>query len=151
MRRIDEIAVPFEGRLRGIEGFRWPTQVAGNEGDLGLGDDAPRASHCFTGTEGARSAAKKGLRSREIAELRHRDAAKGERSGVVAERDALQCAEWITRGKRSRRGRDEGVQLTPLVSYFAGTRRRSSSPQFKTTFTVVVGWLMRSKREARNR
>jgi hypothetical protein len=73
------------------------TQVARNERNLGLGDNAPRARHDFSGTERARSTSQERLRSREIAELRHRDAAKSERRSIVAQRYKIQCAEGITR------------------------------------------------------
>ncbi|WP_379988590.1 hypothetical protein [Dokdonella soli] len=42
-----------------------------------------------------------------IAELRHRDASKRERRRVVAQGDALQSAERITRRECARRSRDQ--------------------------------------------
>jgi hypothetical protein len=96
----------FESHPRGIECARRPTQIAGDQRDFGLGDDAPRAGHGFAGTEGASSAAKERLRFCEIAELRHRDAAKRECSRVVAKRNAFQRAERITRGERTSRSCD---------------------------------------------
>jgi Beta-galactosidase len=82
---------------RRVERLRRPTQVARDERDLGLGDDAPRAGHSLFRTEGARSTSHESLRSNEVAELRHRDASKRERRRVVAQGDPLQCAEGITR------------------------------------------------------
>ena len=64
--------------------------------------------------------ARAALRSRalardEIAELRHRDAAKRERRRVVAQGDPLQRAERITRCERPRRGRDQRVHRNPAT------------------------------------
>ncbi len=80
---VREIAVRFEGRPRCVERLRSPAEVARDESDLRLGDDAPRAGHGFFGTEGARSVAQQSLRPNEIAELRHRDASKRERRSVA--------------------------------------------------------------------
>ena len=55
------------------------------------------------------------LRPREVAELRHRDAAQRERRRVVAQRDALQRAERIARRERPRRGRDQRVHRNPAT------------------------------------
>ena len=56
MRGIDPVAVRFERRPRRVERLRRPAQVARDERDLGLGDDAPRAGHGLFRTEGARRA-----------------------------------------------------------------------------------------------
>jgi hypothetical protein len=53
--------------------------------------------------------------SNEIAELRHRDASKRERRRVVAQGDLVQCAEGITRCKRTRRGRECSVHQNPAT------------------------------------
>src|SRR5262249_49157720 len=45
MRGVRPVAVPFERRLRRIERLGGPAQVARGEGNLSLGNDAPRASH----------------------------------------------------------------------------------------------------------
>ena len=77
-----------------------------------------------------RSAAR-GFGAREIAELRHRDAAQRQRRRVVAQRDPVQGAERITRGKRPRRGRDQRVHGHPdtLVTLTFP----SASPMYRTT------------------
>jgi hypothetical protein len=106
MGSVHPVAVLFERRPRCVERFRRPAQVARDERYLGLGYDAPRAGHGFFRTEGARSTSQEHLRSNEIAELRHRDASKCERRRVVAQGDPVQCAEGITRGERTCRGRD---------------------------------------------
>ena len=115
MRGVDPVAVLFERRPRRVERLRRPAEVARDERDLGLGDDAPRAGHGLSRTEGARRASQQSLRAHEIAELRHRDAAKRERRRVVAQGDPLQCAEGITRGERARRGRDQRVHWNPAT------------------------------------
>jgi hypothetical protein len=52
-----------------------PAQVARDERDLGLGDHAPCSGDGLFRTEGTRSTPQERLRSNEITELRHRDAA----------------------------------------------------------------------------
>ena len=79
MRGVHPVAMRFERRARRVERLRGPAEVARDERDLGLGDDAPRAGHGLLRTEGARRASEERLRSNEIAELRHRDAAQRER------------------------------------------------------------------------
>jgi hypothetical protein len=98
MRGVHPVAVRFERRPCRVERFRRPVQVTRDERDLGLGDEAPRASHGLFRTEGTRRTSQESLRSNEIPELRHRNATKRKRSRVVAKGDPLQCAERITRG-----------------------------------------------------
>jgi hypothetical protein len=95
MRGVDPVAVRFERRPRRGERCRRPAEVARDERDLGLGDDAPRAGHHLVRAEGARRTSKESLRSNEIAELRHRDAPKRERRRVVAQGDPFQGTEGI--------------------------------------------------------
>src|SRR5262249_61036620 len=60
-------------------------------------------------TEAARGAAQEHLRSREVAELRHRDAAQRERRRIVAKRNPFERADRIARRERTRRGGDQRV------------------------------------------
>ncbi len=115
MRGVHQVAVRFERRPRRVERLRRPTQVARDERDLRLGDDAPRAGHGLFRTEGTRSTSQESLRSNEIAELRHRDASKRESRRVVAQGDPLQCAERIARCERTRRGSDQRVHRNPVT------------------------------------
>ena len=115
MRGVQPVAVLLERRPRRVERFRRPAQVARDERDLGLGDDAPRAGNGLFRTEGARRASQESLRSNEIAELRHRDTAKRESRRVVAQGDPLQCAERIARREGTRRGRDQRVHRIPVT------------------------------------
>src|SRR5206468_1048151 len=71
--------------------------------------------HGLLRTEGARRTSQESLRSNDIAELRHRDAAKRERRRVVAQGDPVQCAERITRRECTRRGRDQRVHRSPVT------------------------------------
>jgi hypothetical protein len=50
----------------------------------------------------ARYTSRENFRANEIAELRHRDAAKRTDRCKVAQSDPLQCAEGIIRGERAR-------------------------------------------------
>ena len=88
-------------------------EIARHERDLGFGDYAARPRHRFSRAERPRRAPQQRLRSRELAELRHRDAAQRERGWIVAQCDALQRAERITRGERARRRRDQRVHRNP--------------------------------------
>jgi hypothetical protein len=106
MRGVHPVAVLFESRPRCVERLRRPAQVARDQRDLGLGDDAPRARHGLFRTEGARRTSHESLRSHEIAKLRHCDASKRERWRVVAQGDPVQCAKGITRRKGTPRCRD---------------------------------------------
>src|SRR5439155_23828515 len=74
IRGVDPVAARFERRPRRVERLRRPTQVARGERDVGFRDDAPRAGQGLSWTEGTRCTSQEGLRSNEIAELRHRDA-----------------------------------------------------------------------------
>jgi hypothetical protein len=84
MRGVHPVAVLFERRPCRVERPRRPAQVARDERDLGLGDDAPRARHSLFRTEGTCSFSQESLRSNVIAELRHRDASKRETRRVLA-------------------------------------------------------------------
>src|SRR5262245_37614908 len=134
MRGIDAVAVRLERRPRDAERLRGPGQVARDEGDLGLGDDAPRARYRLFRTEGARRTSQESLRSNEIAELRHRDASQREGRGVAAQGNPVQGAEGITSGERTRGGCDQRVHrnpatlVTPAISLSDLTVARGSQP-----------------------
>ena len=115
VRGVRPVGVRFERRPRRVERLRRPAEVARDERDLGLGDDAPRAGHGLFRTEGTRSTSQESLRSNEIAELRHRNASKRERRRVVAQGDPLQRAEGIARRQCTRRGSDQRVHRNPVT------------------------------------
>jgi len=107
MRSVDVIAVRYERRPRRLERRRRPPQIARGEGDLGPGDDTPRTRHGLSRTEGARRISQENFRANEIAELRHRDAAKRQPRRVVTQSDVVKGAEGITLGERTRSGGDQ--------------------------------------------
>ena len=109
------VAVLLERRPRCLQRLRGPTQIARGECDLRLGDHAPRVGHRLFSTEGTRSTSQESVRSSEITELRHGDAPKCESRRILAQGDALQCAEGITHRERSRRGRDQRVHKNPAI------------------------------------
>ena len=106
MRRVHPVAMCHERRARRVERLGGPTEVARDERDLGFGHDAPGAGHRLFRTKGARRSSQQALCPNQIAELRHCDASKRERRRIVAQSDPVQRAERITRGERTRRGRD---------------------------------------------
>jgi hypothetical protein len=62
-----------------------------------------------------RGAPQQFLRAREVAELRHRDAAQGKRRRIVAQRDLLQRGQRITCRKCAGRGGDLRVHGNPVT------------------------------------
>src|SRR5690606_3450831 len=113
MRGVYPVTVLLERRPRRLERLRRPTQVARHQCDLRLGDDAARAGHGLSGTEGAAGASQESLRPREIAELRHRDAAKRESGRVRTQANPLQRAEEVASSERERSSRDQRVHRNP--------------------------------------
>ena len=112
---IRPVAMRFEGRGCRGERLRGPGEVAGRERDLGLGDDASRARHSLSRTEGVRRSPHQRSRAGEIAELGHGDAAKRERRCVIAKRDPVQRAERIAGRERVSRGGDQRVHRNPVT------------------------------------
>ena len=102
-----------ERRPGGVQRLGGPAQVARDERDLGLGDNAACAGHGLPRPEGARGAAQQGLGADQVAEPRHRDAAQRERRRVVAQGDALQGAEHIAGRQRARGGRGSASPFNP--------------------------------------
>ena len=123
VRGVDAITVCLERLPCGVERLRRPAQVARGEGDLRLGDDASRASHRLLRAERAGRTPHERPRSREIAELRQRDAAQRQRRRVVAQGDPLQRAEGITSGERPRRSRNQRVHRNPATLVTPTLRR----------------------------
>jgi hypothetical protein len=115
IRGVHPVAARFQRRPRRLERRRPPAQVARDERDFDLGDDAPRAGHHLVRPKPPCRPSQESLRSNQIPELRHRDASKRERRRVVAQGDPLQCAEGITRCQRPRRGRDQRVHRNPVT------------------------------------
>ena len=137
MRGVHPVAVRFQRRPRRVERLRRPPQVARSERDLGLGDDTPCAGYGLFRTEGARRTTHQSLRSNEIAELRHRNAAKCKRRRVVAQGDPVQCTERITGRARPRRGRDQRIHRNPAT--LVTLTIRYPAPIYLTTTKGVLG------------
>jgi hypothetical protein len=112
---IEPVAMSVERPSRGVESFAGPMEIARDKRNLGLGDDAPRTRHRFLRTEGAGGPFYEILRACEIAELCHCDPAQRERRRVIAQRNALQGTERVTRRKRLSCGGDQGVHLNPAT------------------------------------
>ena len=115
MRGVQAVAVRLERRARRVERLDPEAEVARDECDLGLGDDASRACQRLLRTEGACRAAQEDLRPGEVAELRHRDAAQREGRRVVAQGDELQRTQRIARREGARGGGDQRVQTNPVT------------------------------------
>jgi hypothetical protein len=107
VRGVAHVVVLFERCASGIERLRGPVELARGERDFGLSHDATRARNRFVGAEGTRCTPHQRSGASEIAELRHRNAAQCQRRRVVAQCDAVQRAERITRRKCTRGGRDQ--------------------------------------------
>jgi len=115
MRGVHPITVRVERRARCIERFYGPVQLARDERDLRLRDDAPRAEQRLRWPESARRASQQSLCPNEITESRHGDAAQRKCRRVVAQGDPVQGAERITRGESMRRGGDYPVHRNPAT------------------------------------
>ena len=115
MRGVHPVTVLFERGPRRVKRLRRPAQVARHKRDFGFSDDAPRAGHGLSGTERACRTLQQGLRAHEIAELRHRDAAKCKGRRVITQANPLQYAKDVTRGESPRRRRDQRVHRNPVT------------------------------------
>ena len=113
MRGVRAVAVLFERHLRGLERLDRPIEIARDERDLGLGNDASRTGDGLARTEGARRAPQQRLGAGEIAELRHRDAAQRQRRRIVAQGDVVQRAKGIARCEARGRRCNQGVHSNP--------------------------------------
>ena len=96
---ISAIAVLFEQHARRLERLRRPLELPRGECDFGLGHHAACAGHRLLRAEAARCTPQQNLRSDEVAELRHRNAAERQRGRIIPQGDSLQRAERITRGE----------------------------------------------------
>ena len=107
--RVDMIAVCLQCHACRVEGPGRPAEIARGECHFGRRDDASCARDRLPRAEGATRAAKERLRSREIPELRHRDAAQGETRAILTQRNTIQGAERISGGQGARRGGNERI------------------------------------------
>ena len=89
VRGVRPVAIPLKRRLRLIERFGGPAQIARDESNLSFGNDTPRAGYRLFGAKGARRFSQQSLGPNEVAELSHRNASKRQRRRVVAQSDPL--------------------------------------------------------------
>src|SRR5512140_1540746 len=115
VRGIHDIAVARQRRLRRLQPLDRPAEVARDQRDLRLGDDASRARHSLSRPEGSRRAPEQRAGTVEISKLRHRDSAQRERRRVVSQRDSVQRAERIACGERASGGEDHRVHGNPVT------------------------------------
>ncbi|MNL25262.1 hypothetical protein D3C87_1467380 [compost metagenome] len=113
---VDPIAVRLERHPRRIEGLHRPAQIPRSQRDLGLGDHTPRPGHRFFRPKSPRRAFHQRPGPHQIAELRHRDAPKGERRRVVTQRHPVQRPKRITRRQRTRRRGDQGIHVLCAIA-----------------------------------
>ncbi len=113
MSSVDEVAVPRERRARRCQALRGPVEFTRDERDLRLGDDAARARDAFLRTKGTPGTAQQQFGARQIAELRHGNAADRKRRRIIAQRDPLQRAQGIPDRERACGGVDQRVQPNP--------------------------------------
>jgi hypothetical protein len=107
MRSVHPVAMRFERDARPVQHRRWPTQIARHQRDLGFSNNASRPRDGLFRTKRACGSSQERLGLDEIAELCHRDAAKRKRWRIVAQRNALERAEWITCRECTCRRRDQ--------------------------------------------
>lgn len=134
MRRVQPVAVVFERCPCGIESLCRPAQIARDERDLGLGDNAARAGHGFLRAEGARGTSQEGPRPVEITDLLHRDAPKREGRCIVAQGDQVQCLQGIPRRE---------CTSSKVCSPPASTSTRSSASIIREEDMPKVGLMKR--------
>lgn len=113
--RVAPVAVRCQRALRGPQRGAGPGQVARGQRDLAFGQRAARPGHGIARPEGARGAAHQRARPVEIAQLRQRDAAQGQRRRVVAQGHLVQRRQRIAQGQRARRGGDTLVHGHPIT------------------------------------
>ena len=112
---IGAVAARRQHRPRRGEGAGRRAEVAADQRDLGLGEDAARPRRRLARAEAAGGAAQQRARPPEVAELRHRDAAQRQRRGVVAQRHALQRRQRVAGGQRTAGGGDQRVHGNPVT------------------------------------
>jgi hypothetical protein len=115
MRGVQPVAVLFEYGPRRSERFGGPTEVAGDERDLGLCEKTSCPCYGVFRTEGTPGRPQERLRPHEIPELCHRDPPKRQCRRILAQRDSLQCAKRITGSECTRCGRDYRVHRNPAT------------------------------------
>jgi hypothetical protein len=109
LQRVGAIAARLERDRRRRQRTRRAAEVAHGQRHLGLRNDASSARQLLVGAEAAGGAPQELAGARVLAELRHGDAAQGQRRRVVAQGDPLESAERVAGSEGARGGRDQGV------------------------------------------
>ncbi|MNI17197.1 hypothetical protein D3C73_705590 [compost metagenome] len=123
MSGIDPVTVLFKGDPRRFERLDRPAEIPRRQGDFGLGHHASGTGQHLPGRKGSVRALDQRPGAHQIAQLRHGDAAQGQRRCIVAQGHAVQCPQRITRRQRLGGGRDHRVHrnpatlVTPTVRY----------------------------------
>ncbi len=115
MRGVRPIAMRLKRPARRAERLHGRTQIARDERYLRLGNDASCTGHRLIWAEGTRGVPQQFLRARQVAKLRHRDAAQRKRGRIVAQRNPLQRRQRIARRERAGRSRDQRVHRNPVT------------------------------------
>jgi len=115
VQRVSAIGARLERDRRGRQRARRALEVAHGEGHLGLRDDTAGAGQLLVSAEAAGGAPEELAGARVLAELGHRDAAEGERRGVVTQAYALEGAERVAGDEGARGGGDQGVHRYRLL------------------------------------
>ena len=115
MQRVGAVGARIQRGRSGRQRARRAAEVAHGQRHLRLCDDTAGACQIFVGTEAAGGASEELARARILAQLRHRDAAQRKRRRVVAQRDALECAERVAGAEGARGSGDQRVHCKRLV------------------------------------
>ena len=114
MRRVRESPMRFERRARRVECFATDHARSRDASATSASATTQRArGKRLLRAKSPRGAAKQNPGLREIAELRHRDAAQRERRRIVAQRNQFQRAQRVAGRERTSRGAKQRVQRNP--------------------------------------
>lgn len=101
VKRVGVIVMRRQYPRRGFETVLCLLEITRRERDLGLCDHTAGPGNTFACAEAPRGTPQEVARTTVIAELGHRDAAKRECRGIVAQGYAVECAEGIASGERA--------------------------------------------------
>ena len=142
LHRVALVGMRLQRGRRRRQRARRAGEVAHRQRDLGLRDDAARLRQLLVRAERARRAPEQLARLGVVAQLRHRDAAQGQRRRVVAQRDAPQRPERVAGSQGAGGGGDERIHGRRLTGRPPCARNRGLSSRF------AVGGRRRPARES---
>ncbi|ODN69710.1 hypothetical protein A6302_03005 [Methylobrevis pamukkalensis] len=120
---IAKVAAGLQRVPRRAERRHRPAEIALDESDLGLGNDAAGAGGGLALAEGFCGGAQQVAGAGKIAELRHGDAAQRQRRRIVAQRHMLQGHQRVPRRQRPCGSRDQRVHRNPVTLVTPGRSR----------------------------